>query len=171
MPNAAPETPETTAIPTCPKCQGAMWDNRLDKKNPRAPDFKCRDRDCDGVIWPPRDPSAPAPAAQDPNVIVPPKDGEPACPTCGNAMWDNRVNKKNPKAPDYKCKRGPKWPATDGCEGLIWPPRDGESTPAAGKAGAKKAAPARAAAAPVAAAYDLTAGDADDAEDGDDLPF
>lgn len=26
------------------------------------------------------------------------------CPRCGGAMWDNRVNKKNPKAPDYKCK-------------------------------------------------------------------
>jgi hypothetical protein len=29
-----------------------MWDNRLGKRNPRAPDFKCRDRGCDGVIWP-----------------------------------------------------------------------------------------------------------------------
>ena len=31
-----------------------MWDNREGKKNPRAPDFKCKDRNCDGVIWPPR---------------------------------------------------------------------------------------------------------------------
>jgi hypothetical protein len=31
-----------------------MWDNRLSKRNPKAPDFKCRDRDCDGVVWPPR---------------------------------------------------------------------------------------------------------------------
>ena len=37
---------------TCPKCGGRMWDNRLTKRNPRAPDFKCRDRSCDGVIWP-----------------------------------------------------------------------------------------------------------------------
>ena len=36
----------------CPKCGGRMWDNRLTKRNPRAPDFKCRDRACDGVIWP-----------------------------------------------------------------------------------------------------------------------
>ena len=36
----------------CPKCDGQMWDNRKDKKNPKAPDFKCRDRSCDGVIWP-----------------------------------------------------------------------------------------------------------------------
>jgi hypothetical protein len=37
---------------SCPKCGGRMWDNRLTKRNPRAPDFKCRDRSCDGVIWP-----------------------------------------------------------------------------------------------------------------------
>jgi hypothetical protein len=38
--------------PTCPKCGGRMWDNRLSKRNPKAPDFKCRNRSCDGVIWP-----------------------------------------------------------------------------------------------------------------------
>jgi hypothetical protein len=32
-----------------------MWDNREGKRNPKAPDFKCKDRNCDGVIWPPRD--------------------------------------------------------------------------------------------------------------------
>jgi hypothetical protein len=36
----------------CPKCGSEMWDNRLTKRNPRAPDFKCRDRTCDGVMWP-----------------------------------------------------------------------------------------------------------------------
>jgi diadenosine tetraphosphatase ApaH/serine/threonine PP2A family protein phosphatase len=41
-------------VPPCPKCGGKMWDNRLGKRNPKAPDFKCRDRNCDGVIWPPR---------------------------------------------------------------------------------------------------------------------
>lgn len=40
--------------PSCPKCGGRMWDNRLSKRNPKAPDFKCRSRSCDGVIWPPR---------------------------------------------------------------------------------------------------------------------
>ncbi|HEX5971732.1 MAG TPA: Rad52/Rad22 family DNA repair protein [Gemmatimonadaceae bacterium] len=39
---------------SCPKCGGRMWDNRLTKRNPKAPDFKCRDRSCDGVIWPPK---------------------------------------------------------------------------------------------------------------------
>lgn len=39
----------------CPKCGGPMWDNRESKKNPKQPDFKCKDKDnCDGVIWPPR---------------------------------------------------------------------------------------------------------------------
>jgi hypothetical protein len=38
--------------PPCPKCGGRMWDNRVGKRNPKAPDFKCRDRSCDGVIWP-----------------------------------------------------------------------------------------------------------------------
>jgi hypothetical protein len=46
---------------SCPVCGGRMWDNRLTKRNPRAPDFKCRDRNCDGVIWPAR-PSEPATA-------------------------------------------------------------------------------------------------------------
>jgi hypothetical protein len=46
--------PRATDEPTCPKCGGRMWDNRATKRNPRAPDFKCRDRSCDGVIWPAR---------------------------------------------------------------------------------------------------------------------
>jgi len=41
-------------IVSCPKCGGRMWDNRLTKRNPKAPDYKCRDRSCDGVIWPPK---------------------------------------------------------------------------------------------------------------------
>lgn len=47
---------------SCPKCGGRMWDNRLTKRNPRAPDFKCRDRSCDGVVWPPRPVEKPEPA-------------------------------------------------------------------------------------------------------------
>lgn len=54
-PPAAP-TFDTNAHdnPGCPKCGGRMWDNRVGKRNPKAPDFKCRDRSCDGVIWPPK---------------------------------------------------------------------------------------------------------------------
>jgi hypothetical protein len=39
---------------SCPKCGGRMWDNRLTKRNPRAPDYKCQSRSCDGVVWPPK---------------------------------------------------------------------------------------------------------------------
>jgi Rad52/22 family double-strand break repair protein len=48
---------DAAAMPACPKCGGRVWDNRLSKRNPKAPDYKCRDRACDGVIWPSR-PSA-----------------------------------------------------------------------------------------------------------------
>jgi hypothetical protein len=55
----APQQPRATTVraldeESCPKCGGRTWDNRLTKRNPRAPDFKCRDRSCDGVIWPPK---------------------------------------------------------------------------------------------------------------------
>jgi hypothetical protein len=45
---------------SCPKCGGRMWDNRLTKRNPKAPDYKCQNRSCDGVIWPPKTAGAPA---------------------------------------------------------------------------------------------------------------
>ncbi len=35
----------------CPKCGGAMWDNRETKKNPRQPDFKCKNKSCDEAMW------------------------------------------------------------------------------------------------------------------------
>lgn len=39
-------------VVACPKCGGSMRDNRLTKRNPKAPDYKCQNRSCDGVIWP-----------------------------------------------------------------------------------------------------------------------
>jgi len=51
---AMPDPQGATDTPSCPKCGGRMWDNRLTKRNPKAPDFKCRDRTCDGVVWPAR---------------------------------------------------------------------------------------------------------------------
>ena len=51
-----------TLAPPCPKCGGDMWDNRASKRNPKAPDFKCKDKGCDGVVWPPRDGSISAPS-------------------------------------------------------------------------------------------------------------
>jgi hypothetical protein len=48
---------------TCPKCGGDTWDNRATKKNPKAPDYRCRDKSCDGVVWPPKPNGAARPAA------------------------------------------------------------------------------------------------------------
>jgi hypothetical protein len=60
----------TPVDPACPSCGGRMWDNREGKRNPKAPDFKCRDKQCDGVIWPPKAGAKPAAAARP--VSVPP---------------------------------------------------------------------------------------------------
>ena len=159
-----PDQIETTAgVPSCPKCGGAMWDNREGKRNPKAPDFKCKDRSCDGVIWPPRgstsatgtgasQPSAPrAPtggattppagaatspataraASARPDAAGPPVDsaGMPLCPICGGPMWDDRTSKRNPRAPDFKCRNKPRERGGPGCEGVIWPARDGSPSP------------------------------------------
>jgi hypothetical protein len=41
---------QSVAVPpipsACPKCGGKVWDNRENKKNPKAPDWKCRDKNC-----------------------------------------------------------------------------------------------------------------------------
>lgn len=63
---------------SCPKCGGNTWDNRATKRNPKMPDYKCRDKNCDGVIWPPRDGAQkPTPAAKAPYV---PRDMGPNVP-------------------------------------------------------------------------------------------
>lgn len=49
---------------------------------------------------------------------------EVSCPVCGGQMYDNRGTKKNPKQPDFKCKR-----YKDGCEGVIWPPKVKKDAP------------------------------------------
>ncbi|MDB4878766.1 MAG: caspase-like protein [Gemmatimonadetes bacterium] len=132
-------------IPDCPRCQGPMWDNRVGKRNPKAPDFKCKDKGCDGVVWPPRNatvPAAAAGAAEAPGApadggsitIRPPEPGMPACPLCGGAMWDDRASKRNPRAPDFKCRNKPRERGGPGCEGVIWPPRDGSTSPYAASA-------------------------------------
>ena len=63
--SAAAGTGDTSSVSTeaCPKCGGPMWDNRAGKRNPKAPDYKCKDRGCDGAIWPAKAPSAPTPLA------------------------------------------------------------------------------------------------------------
>ncbi len=35
----------------CPDCGGMMWDNRQTKKNPKQPDYKCKNKSCDKAIW------------------------------------------------------------------------------------------------------------------------
>lgn len=55
----------TGPVPNCPKCGGAMWDNRESNAPKNAerkaqgkgalPDFKCKDKECDGAVWPPKD--------------------------------------------------------------------------------------------------------------------
>jgi hypothetical protein len=53
MPATHRTPPAPTALmPSCPDCGQRMWDNRTTKKNPRAPDFKCCSKDCEGAIWP-----------------------------------------------------------------------------------------------------------------------
>lgn len=43
------------AVPSCPACGKAMWDNRPKKASgeysEKSPDFKCKDKTCGGVIW------------------------------------------------------------------------------------------------------------------------
>ena len=127
-----------------------MWDNREGKRNPKAPDFKCRDKSCDGVIWPPRattaavTPPAPALDGEPPAPVLPVPEGMPACPICGGAMWDDRTSKRNPRAPDFKCRNKPRERGGPGCEGVIWPARDGSASPypeAAPRRNAASAAP------------------------------
>lgn len=35
------------AVPPCPACSGPMHDNRDNKKNPKGPDFRCKDENCE----------------------------------------------------------------------------------------------------------------------------
>lgn len=150
-----------------------MWDNRENKRNPRAPDYKCKDRSCDGAIWPPRDPNAevaPAVPAGTPD--------DPACPVCGGKMWDDRASKRNPRAPDFKCRNKPKVMGGPGCPGIIWPPRDGERRPAS-PAPAAHGSPAPASRGPSRPSPSLGRPPVDDTPppddrdfpDDDDLPF
>ncbi len=168
------QTPDG-AIPSCPKCSGDMWDNRVGKRNPKAPDFKCKDKSCDGVIWPPR--SAAAPAADGAPAAEAAAGDTPACPICGGKMWDDRATKRNPKAPDFKCRDKPKFQGGPGCQGVIWPPRDGERRPAASASAGPRtaAAPRPRAAAPYEPPPKFDAPPPDDGDftgdDDDELPF
>ena len=150
-----------------------MRDERATKRNPKAPDYKCLTDGCEGIIWPPREPGA-ASGAKPAGTI-----DDPACPVCGGKMWDDRTSKRNPRAPDFKCRNRPRFKGGPGCEGVIWPPRDGERRPAAeGPRGSPSmGGPARGAAAsasqpPRGPEREFTDDEVPDfGDDNDDLPF
>jgi hypothetical protein len=190
-------TPDAASpVPSCPKCQGPMWDNREGKRNPKAPDFKCKDTTCGGVIWPPRDASAvdssasprssmssrdPAAAASAAAPRAPTargasggaakptldENGMPLCPVCGGPMWDDRASKRNPRAPDFKCRNKPRERGGPGCEGVIWPARDGSPSPYPPPIARRSAPAAREAPPP----WDGPPLDEVPPPDDDDLPF
>ncbi len=176
-----PDTETEQASPPCPKCAGQMWDNRASKRNPKAPDYKCKTDGCDGIIWPPREPGSVATSTA---KAAGTKD-DPACPICGGKMWDDRASKRNPRAPDFKCRNKPRFQGGPGCEGVIWPPRDGErrstgassgSAPRAGSGGPRASAPTRptVAAAPPPSGPEREFSDDEVPDFGgedDDLPF
>jgi len=166
-----------------------MWDNREGKRNPKAPDYKCKDRECDGVIWPPRATAATtsagaavatpaakagpqAPRASSPAVAGPrlTADGLPLCPVCGGQMWDDRTSKRNPRAPDFKCRNKPRERGGPGCEGVIWPPRDGSPSPYPPSPPRRSASSAQPSSGDEAPLGDPPAWDAPPLDD-DDLPF
>ena len=35
----------------CPICQSDMWDNRATKRNPKQPDYKCKNKGCGKAVW------------------------------------------------------------------------------------------------------------------------
>lgn len=43
--------PGKTAPQPCPDCSGAMWDNILTKKNPKQPDYVCKNKECGKAVW------------------------------------------------------------------------------------------------------------------------
>lgn len=57
----------------CPQCGGEMWDNTAPgaKKNPKGPDFKCKDKICAHAMWLPKAKAA-TPVASKATVQAPP---------------------------------------------------------------------------------------------------
>ncbi len=68
----------------CPACNGKVYDNRADKKNPKSPCYKCSNKACTGTdngpwaLWDPDGTKAPrstAPASQASNGTAPSQPG------------------------------------------------------------------------------------------------
>lgn len=62
---------------TCPKCSGETYDNRPKKASgeysAKSPDFKCKNKECGGVIWPDKDAAKPSTRSADVSSGRPPK--------------------------------------------------------------------------------------------------
>ena len=43
--------PPAQDVPKCDYCGGAVYDNRENKRNPKGPDFKCKDKTCGAAAW------------------------------------------------------------------------------------------------------------------------
>ena len=44
----------------CPKCGSDCWNNTTTKRSPKQPDYKCKDKNCDGAVWLKKNSAAPA---------------------------------------------------------------------------------------------------------------
>jgi hypothetical protein len=58
-----------------------MWDNRTTKKNPKAPDYKCKNKECDGAYWPGQWPPAKVSSPPSTEGEPPPPEPEDGGPT------------------------------------------------------------------------------------------
>lgn len=65
--------------PLCPICgSAALWDNRKSKTNPRSPDYRCKSRGCEGVIWKAPTTTAVLPIGDKPATPAAPRSAAPA---------------------------------------------------------------------------------------------
>lgn len=70
----------------CPDCGGPMWDNRQSKKSPKQPDYKCKDKQCDGVVWPEKRGDGSPTAASNSNGNGTVRPSGPLAPVYGECM-------------------------------------------------------------------------------------
>jgi hypothetical protein len=49
--DSKPAAPEPDDMIDCPKCGGPCFDNRQDKRSPKSPDIKCKDKECGHAVW------------------------------------------------------------------------------------------------------------------------
>lgn len=107
-----------TADKPCPQCLGEMWDNRTTKKNPKQPDFACKDRDgCGHAIWPPKEKKAEAQQQKaEPKPVVP---IETLSAEYG-ALLRSIATKLNEMAPQLNDKLKPTFADAQAAAATIW---------------------------------------------------